>query len=346
MNNSLKQRYIYAVTRELPMAQRADIEKELHGLIEDMLEERSQNHPPTDKDLEEVLYELGKPQDLVDKYRDQKRFLIGPDLYPFFIFILKIVFMAISISMVVLLIVRGLVEPSHVWEIFLETAGTFISAISQAFIWITIMFGLSEYFGWYKKEINLPEEKEWRVSDLPQLPDERNKISRAESIFTIIFLVIGGALVSFALDLIGIWIIDPGVKAITIPFFNNQLFKTFLPLIYATIILEIIVEMVKLVIGKWNFKTVGAEITSKVFNLLVGLIIFSNANIWNSEFLTQIREAQLLGPNYANYTLISGIWNNLTENIVFYIILVFILSIIGIVVRLIRLNTDRNMDIK
>ncbi len=64
------------------------------------------------------------------------------------------------------------------------------------------MFGLSEHFGWHKKEINLPAEKEWRLSDLPQLPDERNKISRAESIFTIIFLVIGGALVSFALDLI------------------------------------------------------------------------------------------------------------------------------------------------
>ena len=331
MNNSIKQRYIYAVTRELPLAQRSDIEKELHGLIEDMLEERAQKHPATDKDLEEVLYELGKPQDLADKYRDQKRYLIGPDLYPFFIFILKIVFMAISISMVVLLIVRGLVEPRQIWEIFLETAGTFISAISQAFIWITIMFGLSEHFGWHKKEINLPAEKEWRLSDLPQLPDERIKISRAESIFTIIFLVIGGALVGFALDLIGIWVIKPGVNATIIHIFNNQLFANFFTAIYGSIIVEIMVEMVKLVIGKWNFKTVFAEIFSKVFNLLVGLLIFSKANIWNSEFLTQFRETQLLGTSNESYTFISAIWNNVTENIVFYIILLFILSIIGTV---------------
>ena len=35
-------RYIYAVTQKLPESQRADIEKELHGLIEDMLEDREQ----------------------------------------------------------------------------------------------------------------------------------------------------------------------------------------------------------------------------------------------------------------------------------------------------------------
>jgi hypothetical protein len=345
MNNQIKQRYIYAVTRELPPAQRQDIEKELDGLIEDMLEEHTQNRPATDKDLEDVLYELGKPQVLAEKYRDQKRYLIGPDLYPYFIFILKIVFMAISISMVVLLIVRGLGEPDQIWRIFLETAGTFISAISQAFIWITVMFGLSEHFGWHKKEMNLPTEKEWRVSDLPQLPDERIKISRAESIFTIFFLVLGGVLLSFALDLFGIWVFNPGVNATIIRFFNNQIFATFLPLIYGSIIVEILVEMVKLVIGKWNFKTMAAEILSKVVNLLVGLLIFSNANIWNSKFLVQFRETQLFGDNNEMYTLISRIWNNVTENIVFYIILVFILSIIGTISRLVRLRTNLNLDI-
>ncbi len=72
MNNQIKQRYIYAVTRELPQAQRPDIEKELHGLIEDMLEERTQNRPATDKDLEDVLYELGKPQDSCGKIQGSK----------------------------------------------------------------------------------------------------------------------------------------------------------------------------------------------------------------------------------------------------------------------------------
>jgi len=345
MNNNVKQRYIYAVTRELPPAQRPDIEKELHGLIDDMLEEHAQSRPSTEKDLEDVLYELGKPQELADKYRDQKRFLIGPELYPSFMSILKIVFMAIGISMTVLLIVRGLGEPQQIWQVFLETAGAFISAITQAFIWITVIFGLSEHFGWHKKEINLPAEKEWRLSDLPQLPDERNKISRSESIFAIFFLVLVGALVSFALNLIGIWVINPGVNATIIPFFNNQLFATFLPLIYGSIIIEILVEMVKQVIGKWNLKTIAAEIFSKGVNLLVGILIYSNSNIWNSEFLTQLRETQLLGTNNESYAFFSAIWNNVTENIVFYIILVFILSIIGSIIRLIRLHTNFNLEI-
>lgn len=33
-------RYIYAVTQKLPESQRADIEKELQGLVEDMLEDQ------------------------------------------------------------------------------------------------------------------------------------------------------------------------------------------------------------------------------------------------------------------------------------------------------------------
>ena len=196
-----------------------------------------------------------------------------------------------------------------------------------------------------RKKSTFLQKKNGELSDLPQLPDERNKISRAESIFTIIFLVIGGALVSFALNLIGIWVIKPGVNATIIPFFNNQLFATFLPLIYGSIIVEILVEMVKLVIGKWNFKTIAAEIFSKGVNLLVGILIYSNSNIWNSEFLTQLRETQLLGTNNESYAFFSAIWNNVTENIVFYIILVFILSIIGSIIRLIRLHTNFNLDI-
>lgn len=36
-------RYIYAVTKRLPQLQRDDIAEELHGLIEDMLDEYAQS---------------------------------------------------------------------------------------------------------------------------------------------------------------------------------------------------------------------------------------------------------------------------------------------------------------
>ena len=39
-------RYVYQVVKHLPQEQRADIEKELRGLIEDMLSARSDNPDP------------------------------------------------------------------------------------------------------------------------------------------------------------------------------------------------------------------------------------------------------------------------------------------------------------
>ena len=80
--NDLRERYIYAATRGLPRASRADIEQELRGLIADMLEARCRGLPPTEHDLRVVLAELGTPRELYRKYNpDAGRSLIGPAYY-------------------------------------------------------------------------------------------------------------------------------------------------------------------------------------------------------------------------------------------------------------------------
>ena len=56
-------RYIYDVVRRLPPNQRQDIERELRSLIEDMLESGPEN-----RNVEDVLKELGNPLDLARQY--------------------------------------------------------------------------------------------------------------------------------------------------------------------------------------------------------------------------------------------------------------------------------------
>ena len=58
--NNLIERYIYAVTRHLSPKIRDDVEKELDGLISDMLEERCGDILPTDKDIKIVLLTVKK----------------------------------------------------------------------------------------------------------------------------------------------------------------------------------------------------------------------------------------------------------------------------------------------
>ena len=69
MNNDLIDRYIYAVTRRLPHKARADIDAELRGLIEDMLEEKTGGLPPSPSDIHAVLAKLGTPGELAEKYQ-------------------------------------------------------------------------------------------------------------------------------------------------------------------------------------------------------------------------------------------------------------------------------------
>ena len=72
MKNDLKERYIYAVVRNLPLKARADVERELEGLIAEMLEERRGNGPGGG-DIEYVLNQLGSPDELALKYSSDEQ---------------------------------------------------------------------------------------------------------------------------------------------------------------------------------------------------------------------------------------------------------------------------------
>ena len=77
-DNDLIERYLYAITRRLPAAQRADVADELRTLISDMIDERCGGIAPAPKDVRVVLTELGTPSEMVRKYTDSEgKCLIG-----------------------------------------------------------------------------------------------------------------------------------------------------------------------------------------------------------------------------------------------------------------------------
>ena len=85
--NEQIERYVYAVVRQLPAKQRGDIELELKSLINDMLEERCGDVTPTERDVNVVLAELGKPSELAARYDPDggtlsDRSQILPQIYP------------------------------------------------------------------------------------------------------------------------------------------------------------------------------------------------------------------------------------------------------------------------
>ena len=80
------------IGKKLPQKNRLDLQTEIRSTIEDMLEDRpKQTERPVDNTMiEEVLKEYGSPAKVAASYHPT-RYLIGPQIYPFFMTVVKIV---------------------------------------------------------------------------------------------------------------------------------------------------------------------------------------------------------------------------------------------------------------
>ena len=80
---NLSERYVQAVVRAVPAAQRADLEPEIRALVADAIEAKTAETELTDAEAERAaLTDLGDPAVLAAGYTGRTAYLIGPSLYP------------------------------------------------------------------------------------------------------------------------------------------------------------------------------------------------------------------------------------------------------------------------
>ena len=94
------ERYIYEVVRRVPSEAREEIRMEIGALIEDM-----QNGEGLS--VQAVLEKLGDPAVFARRYRGDRDYLIGPEYYDDYVWILKLVLIGIGISAVVSALING-----------------------------------------------------------------------------------------------------------------------------------------------------------------------------------------------------------------------------------------------
>ncbi|MEG0772216.1 hypothetical protein [Clostridium sp.] len=279
-------RYVFAVTKRLPESQREDIERELKTIIEDMMDEYGEEEPKEAR-VKKVLLELGDPALLADNYRGSKRYLIGPEHYDNYITVLKIVFSAIFIGMSVAVVVANIVSfEGSLLNVIIEYTATLFSALMQGLAWVTISFGIAEYYG--TKELNKKKEnKGWDLSELPQIPAKEAIISKWELLFAVIFSTIFTIVFCFTPQVIAVYISRAAGTTI-IPVFNVEAILGYRILFIITLIIGIIKEVLKFISGRWTFKLSIADSLISIISMALALIIFSNPNIWNGSFPIEI----------------------------------------------------------
>lgn len=164
--SDLIDRYLAAVAALLPKASRQDIVAELRDLIMNRVEEREAalGRPLDKRETEALLREIGHPIAVAGRYGPRTA-LIGPELYPFWIFGVKVLLALAAAATVI---------PAGVVLVTGQGGGHVISGAINDFIDMALgllgfatVVGAAIERGWIK----LGDLSNWKVSDLPHAPD-------------------------------------------------------------------------------------------------------------------------------------------------------------------------------
>jgi hypothetical protein len=196
----LLERYLGAVARHLPEAQRADVTAELRdALLSDIeAEETRLGRPQTREELEALLIRFGHPLTVSGRYRKTQH-LIGPEVYPFWWAGLKAALMIVGgiyLVLVLLIIFSG----EEAEAVVKGATPSLTEALVVTFGVVTLVCMLIERFG---KTALLAR---WRPRNLPPARNgTKSKFELAVDIgMAVVFLLWWTGLVHFRNSIPGI----------------------------------------------------------------------------------------------------------------------------------------------
>ena len=333
-------RYVYAVTRRLPAGQRADIERELRGLIEDMLAEERKNHPQASEmdAVETVLRQLGPPAILAARYRGTGQYLIGPDTYHLYSFVLRIVLIATGIGLTIALVIALLTDPTtHPLTMFTELLSRLVTGLIGAFGWVTLIFAAIERYSpeHAAKAGREVEAETFQPRSLPPVPRERDRISPADPIAAIIFTLIAMIAVFFVPRFVGLYY--TGMTGGLVPLFNEPVFRLYVPFIIGILALGLAREIGKLAIGRWSVVLSVYHLAVSAIGVFLTIAMFSNPNLFNPDFfstalsLTKTADPMILGLTLPQF--LARLFIGLS---IFGFVVDAITTVVRIIIRVVR----------
>jgi hypothetical protein len=274
--DTLIERYLAAVSENLPAKQRTDTVTEIRSLIQDALDDRSkaEGRPPDDEMTAEVLKQFGSPEKIVAPYLPEK-YLIGPRLFTPFITVVRIALPIIAVLSLVGFWV-GFNQGATITFLELITrlgksAGNALSAVIQAFGNIVLIFAVLQ---WVLPEFRTAiKEKEWDPHSLKAI-SRPDKIKKGDLIAEVIFTFIGLIIFNFYLDRIGIYNNVNGQWFFT-PILTDA-FKAYIPWLDLLWILTILLDILVLRKGAWQTGTRWFSILVSSVNIVIAASLMRN----------------------------------------------------------------------
>lgn len=142
----LFERYLQAVRKYLPSKGQDDIVAELRANLDAQREEREAGlgRPLSEGEMIDWLKELGPPMQMAARYQPP-RYLIGPTVFPFFWYVLRIVLILSSVVYVIAHVALAIAQPHDSSWVFQVVFGWPAFLIVPA-AWVTVAFIVLEFF--------------------------------------------------------------------------------------------------------------------------------------------------------------------------------------------------------
>ncbi len=172
-------RYLHAVRWALPAAKADDIIAELRDDLVTRKEDREQSlgRPLTKDETSALLKEVGHPLIVAARYRPQQ-WLIGPDVFPFYLFVMRIMVLIIVGIDVAIGVARALFGDGAPLQVLGQTWGSIWMSLLLNVAIVTIVFAVMERSGFPAEHL-----RKWRPEQLPDVKDKRK--SAWESVFEV-----------------------------------------------------------------------------------------------------------------------------------------------------------------
>ena len=284
-NNNLIERYVYDVARRLPEKDREDVKKELRANIYDMLPEGAGEDA-----VKKVLYELGSPVSLAEKYRTHPRYLISPAYFDEYLAALKWILPLVGVLVMLIGFAVGAFDaakdsydsmPFVISGILSQGVSMGVSAAFQALVWTTIGFVIAEHGGAKKKA----GEHGWKVEELPEVQNPKAGIPLSEGIAELVLSVVFSifALLFCSGQLPFLMVFSNNGMVFT-NIFSQSFLNMLVPFILISLLLSVVQAVAKIKDRSWSVFVCAAVVTKKLVDMAVTLYLINQPNMLNAEF--------------------------------------------------------------
>jgi hypothetical protein len=165
----LIERYLSAIRRNLPARNADDIVAELRDALASRIEDREEalGRPLDSGEIEALVKDFGHPLVVAARFR-KRQWLIGPDVYPFYLSVARIVLLAVAGVQVAIGLVQLLFGDHDPLQLLLQTIGGLSASLLVSLAIVTVIFAILERTGFPAEHIG-----NWNPAQLADVEDEQ-----------------------------------------------------------------------------------------------------------------------------------------------------------------------------